>query len=101
MPNQEEIKKLLVKELSKIKKGIPLSQNAQDIEELAQDLKGYSPSNIVNIVKASSKIAYKAQREITKEDIRLAIKQGSWEKIKEQEYLPESKKPAKRIMGFN
>ena len=101
LPNQEEIKKLLVKELSKIKKGIPLSQNAQDIEELAQDLKGYSPSNIVNIVKASSKIAYKAQREIIKEDIRNAIKQGSWEKIKEQEYLPESKKPAKRIMGFN
>ena len=76
LPNQEEIKKLLVKELSKIKKGVPLSQNAQDIEELSMELKGYSPSNIVNMVKASSKIAYKAQREIIKEELeklRLAI----------------------------
>ena len=101
LPNKEEIIKLLKMQLAKIKKGEKLSFDDEALKNVAIELLGYSPSNIVNMVKAASKIAYKAQREIIKEDIQEAIKQGSWEKIKEQEYLPESKKPAKRIMGFN
>ena len=39
------------------------------------------------------------KREVQEEDIREAIKQGSWEKVKEQEYMPQNKKPTKKL-GF-
>ena len=54
--------------------------------------------NINNIIKAAFKLAYKAQREVTEQDIKDAIKQSSWEKIREKDYMPENK--ASQKIGF-
>ena len=100
LPNKDEINELLKMQLSKIKKAQTLANDDEKLKELSKELLGYSPSNIVNIIKAASKIAYKAQRELIKQDISDAIKQGSWEKVKEQDYIPQNKKSIKK-MGFN
>lgn len=98
LPNKEEITKLLKMRLEKFEKGKTLAQNEKALGELSTELMGHSPSNIVNIVKASSKIAYKAKRDVAKEDIQKAIVQSSWEKVQEKEYKPENKQKAK--IGF-
>lgn len=98
LPNKQEIAKLLKMRLEKFEKGKALAQNEKELEEISSELLGHSPSNIVNIVKASSKIAYKAKKDVSKEDIQKAVAQSSWEKIKEKEYKPENKQKAK--IGF-
>ncbi|MBQ8847658.1 MAG: ATP-binding protein [Candidatus Gastranaerophilales bacterium] len=98
LPNNDEIARLLEKSLSKYEKGKTLSQNKDALTILAQELKGHSPSNINNIIKTAFKLAYKAQREVTEQDIKDAIKQSSWEKIKEKDYMPENK--ASQKIGF-
>ena len=84
--------------LNKFEKGKTLAQDEKALEALSRELGGHSPSNIVNIVKASAKIAYKSKRDLIKEDVQQAIKEGSWEKIKEREYMPKDKQASK--IGF-
>ncbi|MBQ8635738.1 ATP-binding protein [bacterium] len=98
LPNKEEIVKLLKMRLNKFEKGKTLAQDDEALKDLSKDLSGHSPSNIVNIVKASAKIAYKEKRDLIKEDVQQAIKEGSWEKIKEREYMPKDKQASK--IGF-
>lgn len=98
LPNKEEITKLLKMRLEKFEKGKALAQDEKALEEISSELLGHSPSNIVNIVKASSKLAYKARKDVSKEDIQKAVAQSSWEKVKEKEYKPENKQRAK--IGF-
>ena len=74
LPNKEEIVKLLKMRLNKFEKGKTLAQDEKALEALSRELGGHSPSNIVNIVKASAKIAYKSKRDLIKEDVQQAIK---------------------------
>lgn len=99
LPNEKEIKKLLVKTLSKVKMGETLSKDEEALNKLSLKLLGYSPSNIVTIFKDASKNAYKNNREITFEDFDKAIKNTNFDKIDEKKYLPENKKESRK-MGF-
>ena len=97
LPNQDEIKKLLVKQLSKIKMGQTLATDEEALERISHSLIGYSPSNIVKIISDASMLAYRAKKEIDELDISYAKQRGSYNKINEQEYLPESKKRSTKI----
>jgi len=99
LPDKEDIQKLFVKELSKIKMGESLAKNNEEIKELSAKFVGYTPSNIVNIIKEASRQACVQNREISKDDILNALQNGTYEKLKEEEYLPENKKIVKK-MGF-
>jgi len=100
LPKEEEISELLSRGLNKYKKGKTLASDPQAIKEISKELVGYSPSNINKIIKAAFKKAYKAQREVEKDDFKKALKEGAWEKIDENEYLPENRKKTKNRMGF-
>ena len=97
LPKQEDIQKLLKKCLSKYKMGKNLSDNDEALDRISKKLVGYSPSNIVDMVDGALKMAYKAQREVIETDFENVLKKGSFEKIKEEEYLPENKKRSKQI----
>lgn len=99
LPDKEDIKKLLIKELSKFKMGKNLAQNEEELEALSASLKNYSPAVIVNVVKAASGIASKQNRALIKEDMEEALKKGDWTKINEAQYLPDNKKPSS-LIGF-
>ncbi len=99
LPNEKEITKLLENKLSSFKKGENLAKNEEALNKIAPKLVGYSPSNINDMVDYASKIAYKNNDEITPEYIVKALEEGNWEKINEQDYLPENKK-TKKIIGF-
>ena len=100
LPKKEEIALLLERQLEKIKKGQVLASDKEKIEDLSKQLTGYSPANIVSIVKSAAKECFINNKEIEKEDILNALKSGTYEKIKESEYMPESMK-TKRTVGFN
>lgn len=97
LPNQDEIKKLLIKQLSKIKMGQGLATDEEALDRISFSLIGYSPSNIVKIISDASMLAYRAQKEIDELDIAFAKKRSSFDKINEQEYLPENKKRSTKI----
>ncbi len=100
LPDKEEIKTLLEKLLSKFSKGKPIMENKKDLEELSSLLVGFSPDNISKLIIEASKIAYRKNRELSKEDFIQAVKITNIEKIDEKKYLPKSKRPAKNI-GFS
>lgn len=100
LPNESDIKKLLIKELSKFKMGQNLAQDNEALEELSKKLVSYSPSNIVDMVSLASEYAYFESREVQAKDIEEALKDGNFEKINEEEYLPQNKKQNKIIKGF-
>ncbi len=91
LPDSKEISTLLVKELSKFKKGKNFAGNKKLIAKLSKELKGYSPSNIIDIIMSASVNAYRCKRELREIDFIEAIKQGSFEKINEKEYKLEQK----------
>ncbi len=99
LPNKEEINTLLQRQLGKIKKGQTLASDAKEMEDLSKQLLGYTPANIVDIVKSASKDCFVKNKEIEKEDILNALKSGTYEKIKEKDYMPESMKD-KKTLGF-
>ena len=99
LPNEKDIEKLFIKELSKIKMGQNLAANEDDIKLLAKKMIGYTPSNIVSMVKEASRQAFIKNKEIEKDDILNALEEGTYEKIKEEEYMPENKRPTKKV-GF-
>ena len=51
------------------------------------------------MVSDASKLAYKEKRQVNANDFENVLENGSWEKINEEEYLPESKKRVKKT-GF-
>ena len=69
------------------------------INSLAKKFIGYTPSNIVGIVKEASRQAFIHDKEIDSDDILNALNESNFEKIKEEEYMPENKRPAKKL-GF-
>ena len=82
--------------------GRNLAKNDEQISALSEEFLGYTPSNIINIVKEASRQAWTKKKEIEKEDIINALSSGTYEKIKESDYKPESM--AKRmgfLTGFN
>ena len=97
LPNQKDIQKLLNKTLSKYKMGKNLADNEEALNRISKSLVGYSPSNIVDMVDGALKLAYKGNREVIEKDFEEVLKEGSFEKINEEEYLPENKKRSKRI----
>ncbi len=99
LPKQKDIQKLLKKCLSKYKMGKTISDNDEAISRISKKLVGYSPSNIVDMIDIALKFAYKADREVIETDFESVLKKGSFEKINEEEYLPESKKRSSTI-GF-
>ena len=99
LPNEQDIALLLSKRLSNFKMGQVLANDSEALERISKTLVGYSPSNIVNLVTDTAKLAYREQREVSEQDFEKALKEGSFEKINEEEYLPQNKKRTKRI-GF-
>ena len=100
LPNETDIKKLLIKELTSFKMGESLANNNEALDKLSRELVGYSPSNIVDMVRLASENAYYESREVIKNDIEKAILEGNFEKINEANYLPQNKKQNKSIKGF-
>ena len=92
LPNEKEIVKLLKNNLSKYTMTKRISENTEDLAEIAKTLKGYSPRTIVNILADAKEIAYENEKELSKEDIKQAINSSDFEKIKEQDYIPNEKK---------
>lgn len=97
LPDREEVSELLKRQLTKFKMGEKLGQNKDELDEISKKLKGYSPSNIVKITKLASKNAYKNDREVQSQDFDYVLKNGSFDKINEKDYLPENKKTS---IGF-
>lgn len=98
LPDEEQIKKLLIGSLSKRTKGLELAKNNEAIESLIKDLKGYSNRSIVFIVDEAAKLAKRRNRSnITEADLREAIEKSELEKPKDKDYHKKSKQ---RKVGF-
>ena len=77
--------------------GQGLATDEEALDRISFSLIGYSPSNIVKIISDASMLAYRAQKEIGELDIAFAKIRSSFDKINEQEYLPENKKRSTKI----
>lgn len=100
LPSEKEIAKLLSNKLSDMTKGAELSEDKEALEKISSKLKGYSPSNINDMINDAAKIACKNNRAIKASDFDTVLKEGVWEKIDESEYLPENKQKPKNPIGF-
>ena len=100
LPNENDIKKLLIKQLNTFKMGENLAKNDEALNRLSKTLLGYSPSNIVDMVSLASECAYYEEREVLEKDFETVLKEGVWQKINEDDYLPQNKKENKTIKGF-
>lgn len=101
LPDKDQIKALVANSLSKRTKGKALSQNDEELSNLAEKLKGYSNRSIVFIVDESAKIAKRNSRsDITSSDVEAAIKKCDFEKVDESLYKKAEKKKTAKL-GFN
>lgn len=92
LPKEKDIIKLLQKQLGNFRMGQNLASNQEELEKLAKELLGYSASDICSITEKAAIYAYRAKREVGIADFTETLSKGSWEKINEQDYLPENKK---------
>lgn len=92
LPNEKEIEKLLKNNLSKYAMTKQLSENSEDLKAISKMLRGYSPRTILNILSNAKEIACKDERILTIDDIQQTVTTSDFEKIKEQEYIPNEKK---------
>ena len=79
--------------------GKNLANDNEALKRLSKKLIGYSPSNIVDIVSLAFENTWYELREVTENDIEKALIESNFEKINEEEYLPQNKKRS-RIIGF-
>ncbi len=87
MPDKETRGVILKNTLAQWTKGLALSQNAEEIEEIAQKTKGFPSSAIVILTdKASNRARKDGRREIRKEDFIEEIAQNQNLKVKEEQY---------------
>lgn len=100
LPNESEIKKLLFKELNKYNMSQNLANDDEALLRLSKKLIGYSPRSIVNMLSITREYAWEESREVIEEDIEKTLAKGNFEKINEEEYLPQNKKQSKVIGGF-
>ena len=100
LPNESEIKKLLAKVLNKYKMSQNLANNDEKLTDLSKKLISYSPRSITNMLSLALEYAWEESRELIKSDIEKAIAEGNFEKINEEEYLPQYKKQSKVVGGF-
>lgn len=96
LPNSEEIQKLLRKQLEQVSMAADFLSNEEAMREISKELRGYSPSNITNIIQKAGLIAFRKKSSITAEDFRKAIKVCDYKKINEKEYRTTETK-----IGFN
>lgn len=100
LPNEETIKSLVEKELSKKQKGQTLASNDEEISELSKMFMGHSNRSIVFILDEAGKIAKKDNRsDINFNHVKEAIEKSDLEKPDESKYISENKK-AKSTIGF-
>lgn len=100
LPNESEIKKLLAKVLNKYKMSQNLANNDKALTNLSKKLINYSPRSITNMLSLALEYAWEESRELIEADIEKAITEGNFEKINEEEYLPQNKKQSKVVDGF-
>ncbi len=98
LPDKNGIKNLLKAKLSNLSKGQNLSQNDEKLDEIANELLGYSNRSVVHILEKSAKLARRNSRsEITPQIFMQAIKECDYEKIKEEKY---QKNNTSKKIGF-
>lgn len=100
LPNKSEIKKLLAKVLNKYKMSQNLANNDEKLTDLSKKLISYSPRSIVNMLSLALEYAWEESRELIETDIEKALVEGNFEKINEENYLPNTKKGTKSVDGF-
>ena len=84
-----------------MKKGQKLLSSPEEIQIIAEKLKGYSNSSICNITKEAALNAMRRDRaDIEVQDFEKAIEMTSEEKPDRQLYMAESKANTRKI-GFN
>ncbi|MBR2069722.1 MAG: ATP-binding protein [Candidatus Gastranaerophilales bacterium] len=99
LPDDDERMELLERELTKFKMGVDLARNKDEIKELSIALRPYSPRSIKTLIEGASRIAWRNQRPLIKQDVLDAIERESKDKINEKEYIPKTKNNSSRI-GF-
>ncbi len=101
IPDTESIAALITKNLQPMKKGQKLLSSPEEIQIIAEKLKGYSNSSICNITKEAALNAMRRDRaDIEVQDFEKAIEMTSEEKPDRQLYMAESKANTRKI-GFN
>lgn len=99
LPDQEQIKGLLIKLLSQRTKGNKLALDSNALDEISKELTGFSNRSIVFLVNEASKNAKRnSRRDISKQDFDYVISQTDLEKINEKDFIKQSKKH--NPMGF-
>ena len=99
LPKQDDIKELLERRLSQFDMGRNLVFDDEAINRISKSLIGYAPRDINEIVRSAFLAAYRKDRPVIEEDFTTLLQENNWEKINEQEYLPENKK-IKKTVGF-
>ena len=95
--NKDEIKKLIVKNLSYRLKAQDLLNDKEALDELSGKLVGYSNRSIVHIIDTACKFAKNEKTDITKECFYHAIEESNLDKPDENKYR---KKDKTRKIGF-
>ena len=97
LPNDDERCVLISNKLNTFEKGQNLASDENELMRVSKNLREYSPRSILSIIEKASLNAYRAQKEVSADDIIKVSQKSTYQKINEKEY---KQKDETSKMGF-